>query len=251
MRHAIQIFTIALALCALLAPAGAFAIETRVAVAANFSATLRVLAVAFEKSHGQRVLISTGSTGRLYAQILHGAPYDLFLAADTERPRLLSESGHSEAPFTYALGQLVLVGHASDPAPPGQRLARGEFRRLAIANPKTAPYGLAATHLLERLGLDPASEGRIVRGESVLQAHQFVITGNADLGVVAHSLVALDDGTPYVTVDPGLYDPIRQDAVLLARGRDNPTALAFAAYLRSHEARAIIERYGYRTVADE
>jgi len=224
--------------------------EVRVAVAANFTSAMKDIAADFERRSGHHVVLSFGSTGSLYAQIHHGAPYDLFLAADERRPKLLEQEGTAVAGtrFTYAIGRLVLWS-----AKPGVVDARGDvlkhgsFARLAIANPKTAPYGAAAQQVLEHLKLWHALQPRIVRGENIAQTHQFVATGNAELGFVALSQVVKTGGGSQWQVPQTLYPPIRQQAVLLVRGKDKPAAHALLDYLRSAAGRNVIERFGYGT----
>jgi molybdate transport system substrate-binding protein len=220
----------------------------RVATASNFSATMRELAERFEAETGQRVSVITGSTGKHYAQIVNGAPFDLFFAADRERPRRLEQQGRTipGSRFTYALGVLVLWSPEPDLVDPaGQVLQQASFRYLAIANPALAPYGRAAFEVIEALGLGAALSGRLVRGENVAQAYQFVSSGNAKLGFVAlaqlqgngHRLAG-----SFWRVDSGLYHPIEQQAVRLtelAAGRD------FMEYVRSPVAAAIIRASGY------
>lgn len=226
--------------------------EVRIAVAANFTDTSRSLAEQFEQATGHHAIISYGSTGKLYAQITNGAPYDVFLAADSERPALLEQQGLTVngSRFTYASGKLVLW------SPHPQRfehgpdyLSGGDFQRLAMANPQTAPYGLAARQVLERLSLWPTLQPRLVRGDSIAQAFQFVATGNADAGFVALSQVQSwpdQDGSVW-DIPPALYQPITQQAVLLNRGQDNPAATAWLEFLRSDQARTLIQQSGYRT----
>lgn len=224
--------------------------EVHVAVAANFVGPLGRIAKTFERETGDRVLFSAGSTGKLYAQIRNGAPFDVMLAADARRPELLEQEGLAVpgSRFTYAVGKLVLWSPKPgfvDPA--GEVLKSGRFERLAIANPKTAPYGAAARQTLERLGLWQSLAPRLVQGEDIGQTFQFVASGNAELGFVALSQVK---GAPryhgaYWEVPQTLYQPVEQQAVLLAKGRDNPAARAFLAFLKGKTGRAMIERSGY------
>ncbi len=230
----------------LLGSATAYADEVNVAVAANFTAAMKEVAAGFERATGHKAVLSFGSTGKLYAQIIHGAPFGVFLAADQERPRKLVEAGKASGQFTYANGKLVLwskqgdlIGNSADV------LKKGDFKRLAIANPKTAPYGVAAMQVLETLGVAAPVRAKLVRGDSIAQTHQFVATGNTELGFVALAQVVLNDGGSRWIVPQAMYDPIRQDAVLLAKGTDQPAAAALLDYLKGEEARAIIERYGY------
>ena len=225
--------------------------QVSVAVAANFAAPLVSLAAGFTAATGHTLRISPGPTGRFYSQILAGAPFEVLLAADEETPRKLIDTGHAVAgsQFTYAIGQLVLwsarPGLVDDQ---GAVLASGRFTRLAIANPKTAPYGRAALEVLKARGLTDALSGRLVTGESIAQAYQFVATGNAELGFVALSQVmengALREGSAWV-VPANLHTPIRQDAIVLQRGQGNPAADALMQYLRGEKARAVIRAYGY------
>lgn len=225
--------------------------EVSVAVAANFTAPMQEIAQAFEQATGHRASVSYGSTGKLYAQIIHGGPYEVFLAADAARPEKLEADGVGVAGqrFTYALGTLVLW--SPDPArvdADGTVLKGGRFRHLAIANPKTAPYGAAAMEVINALGLTSALTPKLVRGENIAQTWQFVATGNAELGFVAASQL-FKDGKPLGGsrwVVPGaLHAPIRQDAILLRQGATNPAAQALIDYLKSDAAQRIIRAYGY------
>jgi molybdate transport system substrate-binding protein len=237
--------------CLLAAAPFAAADTVSVAVAANFADALRQLEPLFEQESGHELRISSASTGILYAQILHGAPYDLFLAADRERPERLIKNGLAEASsaFVYARGRLVLWsarrGLVDDR---GEVLRSGAFEHLALANPRTAPYGAAAMQVLERLGLAQTLAGRLVTGESVAQAWHFVVSGNAELGFVSLSQPVaagrLAEGS-YWIVPEELYAPIEQVAVLLGPGGEKPAARAFMAFLRSREAVARIEVLGY------
>ncbi|WP_242521758.1 molybdate ABC transporter substrate-binding protein [Motiliproteus sp. SC1-56] len=228
--------------CLMTALAGQAA-ETRVAVASNFTTTAKALAADFERRTGHRVRISFGSTGKLYTQIYNGAPFDVFLAADAARPARAEREGLAVpgTRFTYARGKLALW--STDDAPE-QRLRQGAYQRLAIANPKTAPYGAAATRLLEQLGL-AALRDRLVMGENIAQTYQFVATGNADLGLIAVS--QLDRARPghHWLVPESLYPPIPQQAVLLKQGERSRAARAFLDYLDQPPAQAIIAGYGY------
>lgn len=240
------------ALTCLLAAAPLAAADTAsVAVAANFAEALRQLQPAFEQQSGHTLRISSASTGILYAQIRHGAPYDVFLAADRERPELLIEAGLVEAAsaFVYARGRLVLwSARPGFVDREGEVLRTGTFEHLALANPRTAPYGAAAVQVLERLGLAGALAGRLVTGESVGQAWHFVVSENAELGFVALSqpIAAgrLDDGSHWL-VPQDLYAPIEQMAVLLTTSREKPAPRALMEFLRSDLAIATIEELGY------
>ena len=238
---------LALALCT----ATAGAAECSVAVAANFTAPMQRIAAAFEKDTGHKAVLAFGSTGRFYAQVKNGAPFQLLLAADDETPARLEQEGATVpgTRITYATGRLVLWS-----AQPGLVDARGEVLRkggpdrLAIADPKLAPYGAAALQVLARLGVQAAWQPKIVQGESIAQAYQFVATGNAPLGFVALSQVMtqgrIERGSAWI-VPADLHDALRQDAVLLASGKDNPAARALLRYLQGDTARAIIRGFGY------
>lgn len=240
----------ALLVCSLAGPAAGE--EAVVAVAANFSEVVERLEADFERRSGHTLTLVAGSTGKLYAQIAHGAPFDAFLSADRERPERLEKERLAVAGsrFTYATGRLTLWS-----AEPGRvggdgaaTLRRGEFRRLAIANPALAPYGAAAEEALEKLGLRERFSDRIVMGETIGQAHALVASGNAELGFVALSSVLSPrqetKGSRW-DVPPRLHAPIRQDAVLLARGAGNPAARGFLEFLRTEKAKAVIATYGY------
>ncbi|MDE2849073.1 MAG: molybdate ABC transporter substrate-binding protein [Acidobacteriota bacterium] len=230
----------------LLAAAGASAGEVTVAVAANAAEAAEALAADFERRTGHRVTVTVGSTGKLYAQILHGAPYDVFLAADQERPRLLVEQGIAveESRHTYAVGRLALWSPHPTVDASVETLRAGSFRRLAIANPDLAPYGAAARQTLRELGLWESLRSRIVVGENVGQSFTMAASGNAELGFVALSSV-LSRGRSYWEVPPDMYSPIRQDAVLLERAEANPAARRFNRFLRSPEARNVVESFGF------
>jgi molybdate transport system substrate-binding protein len=222
--------------------------ELRVAVAANFLPTFRDVAAVYRKSTGHAVSAIGASSGKLYAQILNGAPFDLFLAADSEYPRRLEEEGAALAGSraTYALGQLVLWSPRTNLVDPrGEVLKHGGFRHLALANPATAPYGRAARQVLERLGLWEPLQGRVARGESVGQAFQFVVSGNAELGFVAAAQAIQREGSRWV-VPTHLYDPLTQQAVVLAGAAEQPRAQEFLEFLvRDPGARRLIREHGY------
>jgi molybdate transport system substrate-binding protein len=238
-------------LLALMAWGTAQADEVQVAVAANFMAPMQKIAAEFEKDTGNKAVLAFGATGKFYAQISNGAPFEVFLAADDDTPAKL-EAEHRTVPgtrFTYATGKLVLWS-AQDGYVDGrgQVLKTGNFAHLAIANPRTAPYGAAAVETLTRLNVYDRVQGKLVQGENIAQTHQFVSTGNAPLGFVALSQVYRDgkftSGSGWI-VPANLHSPIRQDAVILARGGANPAARALADYLKSNKARDIIRSYGY------
>jgi molybdate transport system substrate-binding protein len=229
----------------------AVAAEVHVAVAANFAAPMQRIARAFEEQTGHRALIALGATGALYAQARHGAPYGVFLAADETTPRRLETDGLGVpgTRFTYAVGRLVLwsprPGLVDDA---GGVLREGRIQRLALANPKLAPYGAAAVDVMTRLGVLEALRPRLVQGENIAQAYHFVASGNAELGFVALSQVQTDGritaGSAWL-VPQSLHAPLRQDAILLAAGRDNPAARALLEFLRGETARALIRAHGY------
>lgn len=225
--------------------------DVQVAVAANFTAPLQAIAAAFERDTGHHVIASPGATGQLYAQINNGAPYQVFLSADDTTPAKLESDGKvvQGSRFTYAIGKLALwsarPGYVDSQ---GKVLTEGKYRHLALANPNTAPYGLAATQVLEQLHLTEATAAKRVEGQNITQAFQFVQTGNAELGFVALSQVSRDgkltEGSAW-TVPASLYSPIRQDAVVLLAGARQPAVEAFMDYLRGPNAAAIITSYGY------
>lgn len=231
----------------------AYADVVQVAVAANFAAPVARIAEAFQAASGHTLKLSSGATGKFHAQIVAGAPFEVLLAADTRTPQQLVASGHAVAAsrFTYATGRLVLWSATPGVVDPqGAVLATGRFEHLAIANPKTAPYGSAAMQVLRARGLAERLTPKLVTGESIAQAFQFVATGNARLGFVALSQLSTPGRQPSGSmwlVPADLHEPIRQDAVLLRAGANSPAALAWLAYLRSDAARAIIRAYGYET----
>lgn len=228
----------------------------QVAVAANFTAPMQKIAAAFQKDTGHKAMLSFEASGKLYAQIRHGAPFDVLLAADDRTPaKLVAEGqGVSGSVFTYAIGQLVLwsaqAGVVDAQGAVLEALASGQRAgKLAIADPRLAPYGAAAMQVMERRSLAGRLRPHWVTGTSIGQTFQFVKSGNALIGFVALSQVMTDGqltGGSVWTVPPDLHAPIRQDAVLLQRGRDNPAARALLAYLQGDTARAVIRAYGYR-----
>ena len=227
------------------------AAEVHIAVAANFTAPINEIAAAFEKASGHKVIAAFGPTGGLYTQIMHGAPFEVFLAADDSTPARLETVGEilAGSRFTYVIGKLVLwSASAGYVDAQGEVLRRNEFNHLSIGNPKTAPYGLAATQVLARLGLTDAVKPKLVEGTNITQAYQFVATGNAELGFVALSQVYKDGqisgGSAWI-VPEDMYEPIRQDAVILNKGKDNPAAAALVDYLKGPKAAAVIKSYGY------
>ncbi|MCG8486263.1 MAG: molybdate ABC transporter substrate-binding protein [Chromatiales bacterium] len=224
--------------------------EVKLAIAANFTDVASVLAERFEQQTGHTTKISYGSTGKLYSQIEHGAPFEVFLAADRERPEKAENEGLAIAGsgFVYAQGKLVLWSLKSALFEQGERyLNRGDFRHLAIANPKTAPYGMAAQQVMQHLGLLEQIRPKLVQGDSIAQTFQFVATGNADAGFVALTQIKAWQGKSGTLweIPSGYYAPIDQAAVLLKKGRHNPAAHAFLDFLKSGEAKQLIQAYGY------
>ena len=229
-------------------PGWAIAEEIRIAVASNFAGTLKDISVLFEKQTGHKISLSSGSSGSHYAMIVNGAPFDAYFSADVERPRLLEEAGAiiPGSRFTYAVGRLVLwSSEEAKVDSEGHILVRGDYKHLAIANPKLAPYGEAAQEVLEARGVWTRIQHRVVRGESISQTFQFVHTGNAEIGFVALSQLSRP-GKPvqgsHWTVPRNLYSPIEQQAVLI---KDNEAARAFLAFVQSTEIRKLIQAYGY------
>ena len=225
--------------------------EVQVAVAANFTAPIQAIAKDFEKDTGHKLVAAYGATGQFYAQIKNGAPFEVFLAADDSTPAKLESEGDSVkgSRFTYAVGTLALwsakEGYVDAK---GEVLKQNQFKHLSIANPKAAPYGLAATQVLDKLKLTDATKAKIVEGQNITQAYQFVSTGNAELGFVALSQIYKDgkvsQGSAWI-VPATLHEPIKQDALILNKGKDNPAAQALVDYLKGPKAAAVIKSYGY------
>ena len=245
---AVRYFWTTIVLLSTLVGGDAVAQQAHVAVATNFRIVAEHLAQSYAGQSDQEVIIASGSTGKLYTQITHGAPYDLFLAADQERPRRLVDEGLAVASSlqTYATGQLVLVGQN----PVSQaRLELGQYRSLAIANPKLAPYGLAANETLEHLKIRESVYDKLVLGENVGQAYALVATGNAELGLVARSLlhsdVRLADTMQTWLIPQDHHSPIHQDLVLLNRGAQNTVAKNFMAFILSPTGQTMINDAGY------
>ena len=244
MRFPLKLAAIVLSLSVAL-PAHAATVS--VAVAANFTKVAEEIAAAFRAKTGDDVELSFGATGQLYTQITQGAPFQVFLAADDQRPQKAVDEGHGVdgTVFTYAVGKLVLYGVAADVTAGADVLKAGNFQKLSIADPETAPYGAAAVETLRSLDLYEALQPKIVTAQNISQAQQFVESGSAELGFVALSqVIGADKGTQWL-VPAELYEPIRQDAVLLKTGENEPAARAFLDYLKSDEAVAIIKKSGY------
>lgn len=223
------------------------AAAVNVGVAHNFTAPVKEIADRFAAETGHQAILSFGTTGQLYTQITQGAPFGVFLAADRDRPALAVEAGTAlaDSRFTYAVGRLVLFSRDAGRVSGEDVLRKGDFTRLAIANPAAAPYGAAAIDVLTTLDLRETLAPKIVQGNNVTQAYQFVATGNAELGFVALSQIVNVDGGSRWIVPEHLHRPIAQDAVLLKTGADNPAARAFVEFLKGEQARAIMERFGY------
>ena len=238
-------------LCLALASAAALAEEIQVAVAANFTAPMKLIAADFEKDTGHKAVLTFGATGKFYAQISNGAPFEVFLAADDETPARLEKEGAAVngSRFTYATGKLVLWSAQTGLVDAqGEVLKKGDFKKIAIAAPKLAPYGAAAVETMNKLGLQAALEPKLVQGESIGQAFSFVSTGNAELGFIALSQVyeggKIKSGSAWIVPDK-LHSPIRQDAVLLAKAKDSKAAAQLMAYLKTDKAKAVIRAFGY------
>ena len=239
-------------LLAVFAIGAAQADEVQVAVAANFTAPIQAIAADFEKDTGHKLVAAYGATGQFYTQIKNGAPFEVFLSADDTTPEKLEREGDTVkgSRFTYAVGTLALWsakdGYVDTK---GEVLKKSEYQHLSIANPKTAPYGLAATQVLEKLKLTEATKTKIVEGQNITQAYQFVSTGNAELGFVALSQIykegKVTSGSAWI-VPASLHDPIKQDAVILSKGKDNAAAKALVEYLKGPKAAAVIKSYGYQ-----
>lgn len=236
---------------ALGASAAAPAAQTNVAVAANFTDAATEIAQAFKEKTGHEAALSFGSTGQLYTQITQEAPFEVLLAADVERPAKAVDEGFAvpESRFTYAIGKIVLWSKEPHLVRREAILKKGDFTKIAIANPTTAPYGAAAVQAMQALGVYDQVAPKIVQGNNIAQTYQFVETGNAELGFVALSQVVSGDEGSRWEVPVDLYEPIRQDAVLLKKGADSKAANAFLEFLRGPTAAAIIAKFGYGTAA--
>ncbi len=238
-------------LCLSLSAPLAMADNIAVAVASNFAEPMQEIATVFEKNTGHKVQLSPTSTGKLYSQIKNGAPFEIFLSADDTTTLLLEKEGQAviDSHFTYATGKLVLWSAKPNVVDEqATALKNGQFSHLAIANPATAPYGVAAIETLKKLNLLTAVQAKLVQGDNITQTFQFVSTGNAELGFVALSQVYKDgkitSGSAWI-VTPALYEPLHQDAVLLHKGSSKPAAKALFDFLKGDAAKQIIRRYGY------
>ena len=227
--------------------APAVADVTHVAVAANFTEPAKEIAALFKQKTGHEAVLIFGASGAFFTQITHSAPFEVFLSADEDRPKAAVEQGFAvpDTRFTYAVGQLVLWSRVVDVTDGAAALKAGKFQKISIANPIAAPYGTAAVETMKALGVYDVLKPKIVQGNSIAQAFQFIDTRNAELGFVALSqLHGVTGGTRW-QVPANLHAPIRQDAVLLKTGANSEASKAFLAFLKGPEARAIIERFGY------
>ncbi len=230
-----------------LSAAPADAGQTSVAVAANFTEPAKEIAARFRQATGHEAVLVFGASGQFYTQITQDAPFQIFLSADDKRPKDAVDAGLAvgDSRFTYAIGKLVLWSRSLDLAKGDAVLKSNAFAKLAIANPTAAPYGAAAVETLKALGVFAAIEPKIVQGNSIAQAFQFIDTGNAEIGFVALSqLAGVTTGSRWL-VPQALYQPIRQDAVLLKKGATDEASKAFVAFLKGAEARAVIQKFGY------
>lgn len=226
----------------------------QVAVAANFTAPMKQIAADFEKRTGHKAVLAYGATGKFYAQIQNGAPFEVLLSADDETPTKLAKENAAVAAtqFTYAKGKIVLwsakAALVDQEVNGGEMLKRGGFDHIALTNPKLAPYGMAAVETMKALGVHAALAPKFVSGENLAQTYQFIKSGNALLGFISLSQVMKDgkiiEGSAWV-VPTHLYPPLKQDAIVLNKGKHKPAAAALMQYLQSDQARAIIQSYGY------
>lgn len=233
-------------------PLSVWAAEVRVAVAANFAGPMKEIAAVFESQTGHKPVLTPGATGKFFAQITNGAPFDVFLSADDETPQKLEKAGKAVpgSRFTYAIGRLMLWSPKDNAVTDGvDLLKKGDFRFLAIANPRVAPYGIAAVQTMQKVGVLSQLEPKVVQGENISQTHQFVTSGNADLGFVALSQVwqngKLKSGSGWL-VPESYHDALRQDAVLLEAGKQSEAAKALMNFLKTDKAREIMTAYGYK-----
>lgn len=241
----------ALTFMATVAGVSAYAAQAQVAVAANFAEPIKAVAAVLEKTTGHKISVTLGSTGKLYAQVKNGAPFDVLLSANSEVPLQLEKEGLTQlgSRFTYATGKLVLwSADAAKVDAKGEVLKNGRFGKIAYASPKVAPYGEAAAQVMDKMGLAAVLAPKLVQGESIGQAFTFTYTGNAELGFVALSQVLeggkLKSGSMWL-IPQAMYAPIRQDAVVLSRGAANPAAQALVALLKLPSTRDLIRSYGY------
>lgn len=222
--------------------------QAHVAIASNLQPVFEELSKAFTVESGAGLQVSAASTGKLAAQIRLGAPFDMLLAADAVTPASLVEEGFAEKDTqqTYAFGKLALYGtRGGDGEALRRTLLAGRFTHLAVAKPALAPYGAAAMQALYKLGIREQTEPKLVYGENISHAFQFVYSGAAELGLVSYAQVLQQEAATYWLLPQDLYEPIRQDAVLLKHGRESATARTFLRFLQSAQARALLERHGY------
>ena len=248
MKRIILVWCLVLIACTAVTPV--FAEQILVAVAANFIPPFREIALEFEKSTGHQLKVAGGSSGNFYAQIKNGAPFDVFFSADNERPKKLEDEGFGvkDSRFTYAIGRIVLWSSNADLIKGEETLRSKNFKRLAMANPKNAPYGVAAMQALQKLELWESLQPHIVMGESIGQTMGFIESGNAHLGFVALSQIMdpkIKGKGSHWHVPTDLHEPIQQDVILLVKGKENPAAKALLEFIGGPQAKAIIERYGY------
>ncbi len=244
LRFILSVFTLTIA-------SSVRADDVQVAVAANFTAPMQRIAEDFAKDTGHKAVLAFGATGKFYAQIKNGAPFEVLLSADDTTSTKLEQEGAAVAGshFTYAIGKLVLWSAKAETVDAkGEVLRKGGFKHIALANPKVAPYGAAAVEVLTRLKLLEGLSPKFVQGENIAQTHQFVASGNAELGFVALSQVMTDGkvnaGSAWV-IPQELYQPLRQDAVVLKPGKGKGAAMALMDYLKGAKAKAVILSYGY------
>ena len=237
--------------CLYCSVAGALAGEVQVAVASNFSKPMTEIAALFRAQTGHEAKLSFGSSGKFTAQIRYGAPFEVLLSADTDKPAVLIKNGLADpgSVFTYAEGALALWSANPDYIKTDAAILKdGDFRHIALANPELAPYGVAAEQVLQYLALTESLKERVVMGENISQAFQFVQTGNAELGFVAVSQIMqqgeVTSGSAWI-VPPAYYQPIKQDAVLLKKGLDNPVAAELLDFLRNETVNQVLQAYGY------
>lgn len=247
MRYISSAISAALFMSSALFSLSTTAATTHVAVAANFTDAATEIAEAFGQSTDHEAVLSFGATGQFYTQITKEAPFEVFLAADNKRPTQSVQEGYGVegTVFTYAIGQLALYSAQEGKVTGPETLQAGDFKKISIANPETAPYGAAAVQTMTALNLLDTLQPKIVQGQNIGQAYQFVATRNAEVGFVALGQISQSEAGSRWTVPQKLYEPIRQDAVLLNKGQNNPAAIAFLEFLQSDEASQIIQKYGY------
>lgn len=236
-----------------------YADTVNVAVASNALPAIKYLSAEYTQQTGNQVNISSGSTGKLYAQIINGAPFDIFMAANVSEPRRLEQQQRiiSGSRFTYAVGNLSLCAYGTAFFFTGyeqglEQLAQGRYQRLAIANPKVAPYGKAAREFLQKAGLWQTVKAKLIQGENINQTFRYLISGNVQYAIVAHSQVkqyANDGNIKCTSIPHSLYSPLRQQSVVLSRARDNIAALAFVNFMKQDSSKELLqEKFGYAVV---